>query len=238
MLKHLQHLSKEVNQLLETIKSKQKDRVIEIRNTEVESLFKQGKFIRFNYGAMYIPRVTITDKISNNSFYINCYHDVSYYKDRYLIGRDESIREYVKTYFYDVHLVDLTIFSHLARREFFISFFNLVKNNYRNLSTTLKTPLYSLIRELKKTKTIHVEIDWEYRLAFSLLITPTSSVKVLHSIFKKHVLKEWFYYRGFARVINLPTQYHHDCLFSIPMSYVKGVEAGLKEINNAIKEQR
>ncbi len=62
MLKHLEHLSKEVEQLLETLKSKQKGSVIEIRNTEVENLFKQGKFIRFNYGAMYIPRVTITEE--------------------------------------------------------------------------------------------------------------------------------------------------------------------------------
>lgn len=76
MLKHLGHLSKEVEQLLETLKSKQKGSVIEIRNTEVEKLFKQGKFIRFNYGAMYIPRATITDKISNNSFSIDCYNDV------------------------------------------------------------------------------------------------------------------------------------------------------------------
>lgn len=238
MLKNLKHLSKEVEQLLKTLKSKQKGSVIEISNTEVENLFKQGKFIRFNYGAMYIPRVTITDKISSNSFFIDCYNDVSYYKDRYLIGRDEAIKEYVKTYFYDTHLMELTSFNHLARREFFISFFNLVKNNYRQPITTIKTPLYSLVRELKKTKTIHVGIDCEHRLAFSLLITPTSSAKVFHSIFTKYVFNAWFYYRGFVRVIPLPNKYHHECLFSIPMSYVKRVETGLKEINNKIREQR
>lgn len=238
MLKHLKHLSKEVERLLETLKSKQKGSVVEIRSTEVENLFKQGQFIRFNHGAMYIPRITITDKISNNSFSIDCYNDVSYYKDKDLIGRDEAIREYVKTYFYDVHLMELTSFSALARREFFISFFNLVKNNYREPVTTLKTPLYSLIRELKKTKTIHVGIDWKHKLAFSLLITPTSSVEILHRIFRKYLLNRWFYYRGFVSVMNLPNQYHHDCLFSITMSYVNGVETGLKEINNAISGRK
>lgn len=38
--------------------------------------------------------------------------------------------------------------------------------------------------------------------------------------------------------MNLPNKYRHDCLFSIFMSYVKGVKTGLKEINNAIREQR
>lgn len=103
MLKNLGHLSKEVKQLSETLK-KQKGSVIEIENTEVDTLFEQGKFIRFNYGAMYTPRETITDKISNHSFFIDCYRDVSYYKDRYLIVRNEAIKEYVRPYFYGLQL--------------------------------------------------------------------------------------------------------------------------------------
>ena len=51
-------------------------------------------------------------------------------------------------------------------------------------------------------------------------------------------VEKWLYYRGFVRVINAPNKYHHDCLFPIPMSYVKGVEEALKEINHAIRWQR
>lgn len=82
--------------------------------------------------------------------------------------------------------------ENLFKKGGFISFINLAKNNYREWAATLKTPFYSLVRELKKTNPNHVGIDLGH------------------------------------------SQYCHDCLFSINMSYGKRVGTGVKGINKVI----
>lgn len=226
----LKQLISEVENLADTLEAKNNNVYIGIKNDEVMDLFKQGKFIRFNYGCMYIPRVSFIDRLSDYNLTIDCYNDVSHYYNRSLIGRETSIKEYAKKYLYDIDLMDLYGFSIYSKKAFLKAVLKLFASNYQYKMPTLKVEIYKLVRELRNCKSISVKVDMERTLSYSLLITPSNKVKMFYPLFRSEFFVKHFYNREMEKVEN----YSNNCCFSISDDYLSKVKEGLQKIKERL----